>query len=212
MDFQHPGISAENLLMTPIAFPVLHPARRLLLRRGSRIHLAAAALITANAVAYTRMPGASPVYFWCQLIVAADILLLVLADGETLRESPSFGLFFRLAECLLFLMAGVLLLRNGQLAMGISQLAVTIFYNWVFYREWRANRMLRITVQHIGITIPGDPLDIFLPWGQVRSIACTNGEWQIQSLSGRSWSIEIGEEPEEELLSALEAYQDHYLR
>lgn len=197
--------------MTPIAIPVRNPAGPVLMKRGNRLHLLAAALIGANAYAYMQGPAASPVYFWCQVVIAVDIVLLVMADAETLRESPSYGMFFRIAEVLLFTMAFVQFLMQRAWFPGVLQGMVAAFYGWTFYQEWLAGKDKRILVQHLGVSLPGENGDHFLPWNRIRDLHMEDGSIRLEDTSGNTWNVDLSDIPDEEDLSKMENFKRHYL-
>lgn len=197
--------------MTPIAIPVRNPAGPMLLKRGNRLHLLAAVLIGANAYAYMHSPGASPVFFWCQVVIAVDIVLLVMADAQTLRESPAYGRFFRIAELVIFLIACMQSVMLRLWIPAILQAMLAVLYGHALYQEWWAVRDQRMVVQHLGVSIPGEHGEHFLPWNRIRDLRCHEGMVRLEDTSGEVWDIDLRELPAEEELETMEKFRAHYL-
>ena len=140
--------------MSPIAVDIINPRIQSLREAGRPLHLLAAILIFVNAFLYIQLPGSSKIYFWSQLIVAADILILFFAGKDLLRESPGFNLFFRFAESIVFLTFAILLLSDRQWNGGIIQASIAALYGYIFYCEKKSYAAERISIQHLGINFP----------------------------------------------------------
>jgi hypothetical protein len=170
--------------MSPIAVDIIHPRTQSLREAGRPLHLLASILIFTNAFLYIQYPGSNKIYFWSQLIVAADILILFFAGRDLLRESPGFNLFFRLTESIVFSSFSLLLLANGEWTTGIIQAAIAALYGYIFFCEKKAHSSERISIQHLGINIPGFPFDRFIPWIEINQVDADHHAFIIHLRSG----------------------------
>ena len=198
--------------MSPIAIDIIHPSIQSLREAGRPLHLLAAILIIANAFVYIQSPGSSKIYFWSQLIVAADILILFLAGKDLLRESPGFNHFFRLAECIVFLTFAILLLYDREWITGIIQTVIALFYGYIFYCERKSYSAERISIQHLGINLPGFPFDRFIPWIEINHIEADHNAFIIYLRTNtKRFHFKLPHHLKLEELEVIQSYCRHYL-
>jgi hypothetical protein len=198
--------------MSPIAVDIIHPRIQSLREAGRPLHLLAAILIFANAFMYFQSPGSSKIYFWSQLIVAADILILFLAGKDLLRESPGFNHFFRMAECIVFLTFAILLLYDRDWTAGLIQTGITIIYGYIFYCEKKSYSAERISIQHLGINVPGFPFDRFIPWIEINYIDADHNEFVIFLRNNKKhYHFKLTHHLKLEELEIIQSYCRHYL-
>jgi hypothetical protein len=198
--------------MSPIAVDIINPRIQSLREAGRPLHLLAAILIFVNAFLYIQLPGSSKIYFWSQLIVAADILILFFAGKELLRESPGFNLFFRFAESIVFLTFAILLLYESQWTGAIIQVSIAVLYSYLFYCEKKAHSAERISIQHLGINLPGILTDRFIPWIEINRMDADHNEFIIY-LRNRNKQIhlKLTHHLRLEELEIIQSYCRHYL-
>ena len=198
--------------MSPIAVDIINPRIQSLREAGRPLHLLAAILIFANAFLYFQLPGSSKIYFWSQLIVAADILILFFAGKELLRESPGFNLFFRLAESIVFLTFAILLLYEQQWTGGMIQASIAVLYIYLFYCEKKSDAAERISIQHLGINLPGIFADRFIPWIEINRIEADHKEFIIHLRTGnKQFQYTLTHHLRLEELEIIQSYCRHYL-
>jgi hypothetical protein len=198
--------------MRPIAVEIKPPRIQSLRNAGRPLHLLAAILIIANAFLYIQYPGASRIYFWSQLIVAADILILFFAGRDLLTESPGFNHFFRLAECIVFFTFAVILLYDRQLTAGIIQSVITFLYGYIFFCERKSFGAERISIQHLGINVPGFPFDRFIPWIEINSVDADHKVLIINLRRGnKNYQFNLARHLKLEELEIIQSYCRHYL-
>jgi hypothetical protein len=198
--------------LSPIAVDIINPRIQSLREAGRPLHLLAAILIFANAFLYFQLPGSSKIYFWSQLIVAADILILFFAGKDLLRESPGFNLFFRLAECIVFLTFAALLLSDSQWMAGIMQASIALLYGYIFYCEKKSFAAERISIQHLGINLPGIFSDRFIPWIEINHIEADHAEFIIYLSTGnKQFHFKLTHHLKLEELEIIQSYCRHYL-
>jgi hypothetical protein len=198
--------------MSPIAVDIINPRIQSLREAGRPLHLLAALLIFANAFLYFQLPGSSKIYFWSQLIVAADILILFFAGKDLLRESPGFNLFFRMAEGIVFLTFSILLLSDRQWTGGIIQASIAALYGYIFYCEKKSYAAERISIQHLGINLPGMVFDRFIPWIEINRVEADHNEFIIYLRTGnKQFHYKLTHHLRLEELEIIQSYCRHYL-
>ncbi|WP_336514266.1 hypothetical protein [Pollutibacter soli] len=198
--------------MSPIAVSVIHPDFQQVKKAGRPLHLLAAILIVANAFLYVQLPDASRFYFWAQLLVAADILVLIVAGKDLMSDSPRFNLFFRLTEVIVFSTFCILLLIRQDWIAGIIQAIVAGSFIYLFYNEKKTIDKERISIQHLGINIPGIPNDIFIPWVEITDVEITNAEIIMITRSEKIYRYELNRELSVDDLEIISQYKGYYLK
>ena len=198
--------------MSPIAIGIIHPAFSTLKKAGRFLHLIAALLIVTNAIAYSRDPDVNKLFFWCQLIVAADILIFVFAGRGLIDTSPRFNLFFRLAEALIFTMVCVLLLVSRDWIPGILQFILASGYFYLFYCEKKSYYAEKILFQHLGVNLPGFPSDRFVQWIHIRDLKASPHRIFIETCDQKQYDFELKNPLDAEELAEIHEFCRHYLK
>jgi hypothetical protein len=112
-------------------------------------------------------------------MIAADILILFFAGKDILHETPGFNHFFRMAESIVFLTFAILLLYDQEWIAGIIEIIIAFFYGYIFYVERKSFSFERISIQHLGIHVPGFPFDRFIPWIEINRIEADHQDFII---------------------------------
>ena len=157
-------------MATQYSLQVVHPAFELLKRSARVLHFIAASVILINALHLLQAHNASKVLCYTQIVIAADIYLLVLFGGILLIEAPGLNLIFRLIETLAIFGIAITLISDGHTWFGIIHLLVSAGYLFLFYREWRVIRSEAVDISHTGITVPNFVKDAEISWNEVKSI------------------------------------------
>jgi hypothetical protein len=155
---------------TQFTLPVIHPSFELLKRLARLLHLVAAALIFINALYHLQTKTGGTVFCYTQLIIAADIIILVFFGGELLNDAPRLNLIFRSIESLVLVGIAMILLSSGKNTTGFIYLFLSGSYSFLLYREWRVIRSEAVDICPTGITIPNLAKDTELGWNEIRSI------------------------------------------
>ena len=198
--------------MSPIAVSIIHPGFQNVKKAGRLLHLLAALLIIANAVAYYRSPDANRFYFWSQLIVAIDILILTLAGKDLLNESPRFNLFFRMTEAIVFTTFCILLLAGRDWLAGIIQAGIAFAYFYLFYYERKYSYAERISFQHLGVNIPGFPQDVFIPWVEIEKLETGYQEFRLTTRNNKQYHFPFKRTLSMDELQSVQEYCHYYLK
>ena len=198
--------------MSPIAVSIKHPEFEQVKKAGRPLHLLAALIIIINALMYIQQPGANRFYFWSQLIVAADIVVLIVAGKELLNDSPKFNLFFRLAEVIVFSTFSILLFWRSDLIGGGIQALVALSFGYLFYYEKKSVYAEQISIQHLGINIPGFPNDRFLSWIDICDVKMNNYHIEINTRYQKTFAFELSRNLNLDEITVIQNYCGYYLK
>ena len=152
------------------SIPVVHPAFELLKRSARILHFLAASVIVINAVHLLQVHNENKVLCYTQLVIAADIFLLVFFGGVLLIEAPRLNLIFRLIESLTLMGIAFTLVNDGHNWYGFMHLIVAAGYLFLFYREWRVIRSEAVDIKPTGITVPNFVKDAEIGWHEIKTI------------------------------------------
>ena len=197
--------------MNSISFTIVHPAFQNLKRSGRLLHLTAGGLILAHAISHFKQPDASPVYFWCQFIVALDIFVLVFAGRHLLAALPKLNLFFRFIEFLFFLGIAVLLFFERKWLMGSLHFVLSIIYIYLFYCEKNSISGEYVAIHHTGITIPALPGSKFYIWSNISSIRASYDSITIETSLDKTYHFHLKENLQFGELDQIHEFCRHYL-
>ncbi|MBS1563270.1 MAG: hypothetical protein JST39_02725, partial [Bacteroidetes bacterium] len=81
--------------MNSLAIAIVHPAYEHLKRLGRFLHFIAGLLILLNAIHLWQQPHPNQLYVWCQIIIAADILIMVFTSRNLSQDLPKINMVFR---------------------------------------------------------------------------------------------------------------------
>ncbi len=188
--------------MNPLSIAIIHPAFERLKNSGGWLHLLAVIIITANALTPYPQQNSSGIYFWCQIIVAADIFILVLAGKIFTEELRSLNLIFRLLEAIVFTMAGLILLQGNELTTGILQWLLATGYFYLYYCEKKLSSNEILSFFNLGIFVPNLPNGKMIYWIHIDrvdteedciSIITSNGKTLRYPLQKHLQAREVGE-------------------
>ena len=166
--------------MNGISFPVIHPAFEKLKNSGRLLHLIAALLLIGHAFGHLG-DSFNPVYFWCQLIFAIDILLLVFIGRNLAVTMPGINSIFRLAEFFFFLGIATLLFIEAKWIQASFHILLSFAYAYLFHCERRINKTEAISFHHTGVVIPGLMENRFLLWAQINKLQATYHSVEIET-------------------------------
>ena len=197
--------------MNSISFSIVHPAFQNLKRSGRLLHLTAGGLILAHAISHFNKPDTSPLYFWCQFIIALDIFVLVFAGRHLLATIPKVNLFFRFIEFLFFLGIAILLFFETKWIMGSLHLALSIIYIYLFYCEKNCVSGEYVAIHHTGITIPALPESKFYIWSEISSINAHYDSITIETSLNKTYHFQLRENLQFEELDQIHEFCRHYL-
>ena len=155
---------------TQYSLPVIHPAFELLKRHSKILHLIAALAILVNALHELQMDDTSRIYSITQLVISADIIILVFFTGNMLEEAPLLNLVFRMIESLVLLGIGLMLLTDGFKWFGLLHFAGAAAYFILLYKESRVINAETLRIRHTGITLPNLVKNMEIRWHEIKTI------------------------------------------
>ena len=211
MESRYSRIPVKTALMDSISLPVVSPSFERLKRNGVWLHTVAAILILAHAISHFRSETTHSLYFWCLLLISADIFLLVLAGRHLLQQIPRVNLFFRLIEVIFFFCIGVLMIVEGNEVTGIVHLLLTIGYGYLFYCEKALRGSETLSFHHTGITIPSIPESRFLYWTHVNGVNAHYDGIDILTSESEDLSFDLRRNLEFEEMERINEFCRHYL-
>lgn len=198
--------------MNALAIYIVHPAFENLKRLGRLFHLVAGLLILFSALHQLQNPVFRPLYFWSQLMIAIDILLVVFASPELAREMPKTNLVLRAAETMLFAAAAGVLAMEGNMAAGIALLLVAGAYGYLLYCEQKLRHDGTVVFSHTGISVSHLPQNRFFLWSGINDIDIQYQQVTIHTAGGRSYDFPLQPHLAFEELDQIHEFCRHYLK
>src|ERR1700730_14622763 len=156
--------------MNSLAIPIVHPAYEHLKRLGRFLHFVAGVLILINAIHLWQQPHPNYLYFWCQVIIGADILIMVFTSRNLSQELPKINMVFRFIECVIFLGAALAILLEKNWVLGSMLLVISGAYGYLLYCERKATKVEMVAFHHTGVTISGIPSSRFFLWSNINQV------------------------------------------
>ncbi|MEO5892803.1 MAG: hypothetical protein ABIQ31_21315 [Ferruginibacter sp.] len=155
---------------TQYFLPVIHPAFELLKRSARMLHFIGASIILINGLHLLQEAGSGKLLCYFQLVIAAEIFLVIFLAKTLLIDSPGLNVFFRIIESLTLMGIAFTLISYGYSFAGWIHLFISASYFFLFYREWRIMRSESVNIRQTGITIPNFIKDEEIGWPEVKSI------------------------------------------
>jgi hypothetical protein len=197
--------------MNSLAIAIVHPAYEHLKRLGRMLHLVAGLLIVLNAIHGWQQPHPNQLYNWCQLIIGADILIMVFTSRNLTQELPKINLVFRLIECVIFLGASAILALEGNWIMGIVLLVVSVAYAYLLYCERQAARVEMVAFHHTGVGISGIPRSRFFLWSHINQVDARYDSIVITTSTGKVFHFDLRRNLQFDELDQIHEFCRHYL-
>ncbi|MEP6747066.1 MAG: hypothetical protein ABJB86_05040 [Bacteroidota bacterium] len=198
--------------MNALAITIVHPAYENLKRMGRFLHLVAGILILANAIHQLQQPKLNYLYFWCQLIIGIDILIVVFTNRNLVQELPRMNIVFRFIECVIFLGAAAILLTETNWIMGVVLILVGAAYAYLLYCEQKISTAEMVKFNHIGITISGIPQSEFFLWTRINNIDIRYDRISILTSDNKKIDFLLRQNLQFEELDQIHEFCRHYLK
>lgn len=157
-------------MQTNYSLSVIHPAFELLKRSAKILHFIAAAAILANAVHEWRAGDMNIIFPITQLIIAADIIILVFFTGNMLTDAPKMNLIFRFMESLVLLGIGFNLAADGSGWFALLHFIASFGYFFLLHREVRVLKRETVSIKATGVTPPDLIKDAEIGWQDIKTI------------------------------------------
>lgn len=178
-------------MQTQYTLPVVHPAFELLKRSARVLHFIAASVILVNAIHILQAHDGNKVLCYTQMIIAADIFLLVFFGGVVLIEAPRLNLIFRLIETLTLFGIAVTLYGDGHFWFALLHGVASVGYLFLFYREWRVIRSEAVDIKATGISFPNFVKDAEIGWNEIKNIVPQYHSILIETLRNQKIEFDL---------------------
>jgi hypothetical protein len=198
--------------MNALAITIVHPAYENLKRMGRFLHLVAGILILINAIHQLQQPKLNHLYFWCQLIIGIDILIVVFTNRNLVQELPRMNAIFRFIECVIFLGAAAILLTETNWIMGTVLILTGGAYAYLLYCEQKISTAEMVKFNHIGITISGIPQSEFFLWTRINNIDIRYDSISILTSDNKKIDFLLRQNLQFEELDQIHEFCRHYLK
>jgi hypothetical protein len=197
--------------MDSISLPIVHPSFERLKRSGRGLHFIAGLLIISHAFGTANQQALSPVYFWCQMIIALDIFILVFAGKNMLLQLPKLNLFFRLAEAIFFIGIAIVMLSMGKWGTSVIYSGLSIGFFYLFYCERKVASQEWLSIYHTGISVPGIPENRFFYWSNINQIEAHYHTIHVETSFHRNFDFDLRKNLSFEELEQIHEFCRHYL-
>ncbi|HEY4148051.1 MAG TPA: hypothetical protein VGM41_03945 [Chitinophagaceae bacterium] len=197
--------------MNSLAIAIVHPAYEHLKRLGRFLHFIAGLLIVLNAIHLSQQPHPNQLYFWCQLIIGADILIMVIISRNLSQELPKINMVFRFIECLIFLGASLAVLLEKNWFLGAMLLVISGAYGYLLYCERKVAHVEMVAFHHIGITISGIPSSRFFLWSNINQVEARYDSIIIETSRGKTFHFNLRRNLQFDELDQIHEFCRHYL-
>ncbi len=198
--------------MNALAISIIHPAYENIKRMGRFLHLIAGLLILINAITQLQQTGFNRIYFWCQLLISVDIIIVVFTTRNLAQELPKMNTVFRFIECIIFLAAAFILFSASKWIMGSALLLVCGAYGYLLYCEQKLTKAEMVKFNHIGITISGLPQSEFFLWSRINNIDIRYDSISIHTSENKKLAFSLRQNLQFEELDQIHEFCRHYLK
>jgi hypothetical protein len=198
--------------MNALAISIVHPAYENLKRMGRFLHFIAGVLILLNAIHQLQQPKLNHLYFWCQLIIGIDILVVVFTNRNLVQELPRMNTIFRFIECIIFLGAAAILLTEANWIMGSVLILISAAYAYLLFCEQKISTVELVKFNHIGITISGIPQSDFFLWSRINDIDIRYDSITILTSENKKLHFPLRQNLQFEELDQIHEFCRHYLK
>jgi uncharacterized membrane protein YobD (UPF0266 family) len=198
--------------MNALAICIVHPAYENLKRMGRFLHFIAGLLILLNAIHQLQQPQLNHLYFWCQLFIGIDILIVVFTNRNLVQELPRMNTVFRFIECVIFLGAAAILLSETNWIMSSVLILISAAYAYLLFCEQKISRPEMVKFNHIGITISGIPKSDFFLWSRINNINIRYDSITIDTSENKKLHFPLRQNLQFEELDQIHEFCRHYLK
>lgn len=173
------------------SLPVIHPSFEFLKNICRLLHLVAALFIGINAV--HQWTAGESMRFICiaQLIIAADILILVFLSNDAFTANPRTGILFRLIEAFTFTGIFISLATEGHPWFALTNCIMAATYLFIASREWRISVSESVVLSDAGITVPDFWLTTEIQWPDIQKVMMQYDAIVIETVNNKQVSFEL---------------------
>ena len=173
------------------SLPIIHPTFEILKNVCRLLHLVAAILIAINAFHQLSAHEGGKIICYTQLVIAADILILIFFGGNVFIASPKTVVLFRVIEAFTFAGIFVTLTVEKHPWFGFIHLLLAIIYFFIAYREWRIAVSEAVELKADGITIPDFWANAEIKWLHVKKVVMNYNSIIIETVRDRKVQFQL---------------------
>jgi hypothetical protein len=170
---------------------IVHPSFESLKNISRLLHFMAAAFIALNAVHQLSAHEGNRVICYTQLVIAADIFILVFFGAGLLAALPKVGVLFRLIEALTFMGVWVTLSNESHPYSGALHGIFSGVYFFICYREWRISISEAIEIKPTGITIPNFIANGEISWLHIKKVVTNYNSIIIETARNKKVQFQL---------------------
>ena len=170
---------------------IVHPSFESLKNASRLLHFMAAAFIALNAVHQLSAHEGNKIICYTQLVIAADILILVFFGADLLAALPKVGVLFRLIEALTFMGVWLTLSNESHPYSGALHAAFSGVYFFICYREWRISISEAIEIKPTGITIPNFIANGEISWLHIKKVVANYNSIIIETARNKKVQFQL---------------------
>lgn len=173
------------------SLPIVHPAFEILKNVCRLLHLVAALFIIINALHQLSAHECNNVICYTQLVIAADILILIFFGGSVFIASPKTGVLFRIIEAFTFTGITITLVTENHPWLGALHLFLSIIYFFIAYREWRIALSEAVELKANGIMIPDFWKHAEIKWLHIKKVVMNYNSIVIETVRDEKIRYEL---------------------
>ncbi len=170
---------------------IIHPGFELLKSLCRLLHLVAAILIAINAIHQLAAHEGSKIICYTQLIIAADIAIMVFFDAGLFFYKPKMAVLFRVIEAFTFAGIAVALVAENHPWFSIVNCLLAVAYLFIAYREWRIADAEAVEIQNNGIRFPNFFRDAKIKWLHVKKVVANYNSIRIETVQDKKVEFEL---------------------
>lgn len=170
---------------------IIHPSLELLKSLCRLLHLIAAIFIAINALHQLAAHEGGKLICYTQLVIAADILILVFFGAGVFISSPKIAVLFRVIEAFTFMGIFLTLATDGHPWFGSINFILSLVFGFIAYREWRIANAETIELKPNGISFPNLLTDARISWLQVKKVVANYNSILIETVQDKKMEFEL---------------------
>lgn len=170
---------------------IIHPSFELLKNLCRLLHLIAAICIAINALHQLAAHEGGTIICYTQLVIAADILILVFFGGGIFIAAPKMAVLFRVIEAFTFMGIFLALISDGHPLFGVINFLLSIAYGFIGYREWRIANAEMVELLPDGIRFPNFLSDANINWLHIKKVVANYNSILIETVQDKKMKFEL---------------------
>jgi hypothetical protein len=155
------------------------------------LHFIGASIILINGLSLLQEDKSLQLSFYLQIIIAAEIYLVLFLGRFLFLASPELNIFCRIIESFTLVGIGLTQVSYSHIFIGCAHLFISAGYFFLFYREWRIMCSESINIRQTGITIPNFIKDEEIGWPEIRSIIPRYHSINIETFSNKRIQFQL---------------------